>query len=212
MRFIDVSMRLHDGMLIYPGDVPFSRREDRRMKAGDALNLSSLTLGAHTGTHVDAPYHFLGAAGKTTDELPPDAFSGPAPVLPLEEVEAVGARELEPHDIREGDVVLLKTSNSRYHDAPFRADHVHLTEDGADHLLARRVKAVGIDYLSVEAFGHTEASVHRRLLGDGVGIIEGLHLADVTPGRYWLLCLPLRIVGGDGAPARALLVEGWPDV
>lgn len=210
MRFLDVSMRLEEGMLTYPGDVPFSRKESKSMEAGDPLNLSSLTLGAHTGTHVDAPYHFLGAAGETTDRLPPDAFCGPAPVLPLEGAEAIGPRELEPHDTRRGDVVLLKTRNSRALTPPFVEDYVHLTGDGARHLVASGVKAVGIDYLSVEAFGRPEAPVHHELLGAGVGIVEGLDLSRVDPGRYWLLCLPLRIVGGDGAPARAVLVEGWP--
>lgn len=211
MRFIDVSMRLRGGMLTYPGDPLFSRDEVKSMEAGDPLNLSALAMGAHTGTHVDAPYHFLGAEGATTDELPPDAFSGPALVLPLEGAKAVGAKELEPHGIRAGDVVLLKTSNSRHQDPPFREDYAHLTEEGARHLLERGAKAVGVDYLSVEGYGHPAAPVHRLLLEGGVGIIEGLDLSEVGPGRYWLLCLPLRIVGGDGAPARALLVEGWPE-
>ncbi len=210
MRFIDVSMALSSETLAYPGDTPFSREAIRLMEAGDKLNLSELKMGAHTGTHVDAPSHFI-RDGKSTDQLPPDAFSGPAVVLELTDVEGPIHREdLEPWEIRGGDVALLKTRNSRHLTPPFREDHVYLAENGANHLVRMEVKAVGIDYLSIEGHGVKGSPVHELLLGRGIGIIEGLDLSEAVSGRFWFLCLPLRVVGGDGAPARAVLVEDWP--
>ncbi len=210
LKFIDISMTLRSGMTTYAGDVAFSRREMKSIEAGDPLNLSELTMGAHTGTHVDAPYHFL-REGPGTHELPPDAFSGPARVLPLEHVsKAVEAKELSPFPLRRGEIALLKTSNSKRLGSPFRTDYVYLSEDGAKYISDLRLKAVGIDYLSIEGFHVKGFPVHRLLLESGVGIIEGLNLSSVGPGEYWLLCLPLSVEGGDGSPARAVLVEGWP--
>lgn len=179
------------------------------MARGEPLNLSELTLSAHAGTHVDAPYHFL-RDGRTVDGLPVDAYSGPAAVLDLRGVgEAVTARDLADGEVRRGDVVLLRTRNSdRLGEPTFFEDYVYLREDGARLLVDRGAKAVGIDSLSVEGFRVEGAPTHRTLLGAGVGIVEGLDLSHVGEGRYTFLCFPLRVVGGDGAPARAVLVEG----
>ncbi len=209
MRFIDVSMELAGGMPSYPGDTPFRRKELRSMSKGDDLVLSEIIMGSHSGTHVDAPSHFL-EGGESLDELPPDAFSGPAQVLDLTEARAaIGAEELASARISSGDIVLLKTRNSTSLQEPFRRDYVYLREDGARSLIDSGVKAVGIDYLSVEGFQAEGFPVHRLLLGAGVRIIEGLDLSVVEAGSYFLLCFPLKVKGGEGSPARAVLVVDW---
>lgn len=209
MRFIDVSMELGRGMPSYPGDTPFMRKELRSISMGDDLVLSEITMGSHSGTHVDAPSHFL-EEGETVDELPLDAFSGPAKVLDLTVASAaIGREDLASARISGGDIALLKTRNSMSLKEPFRRDYVYLTKEGASSLLEAGVKAVGIDYLSVEGFQAEGFPVHRLLLGAGVGIIEGLDLSRVEAGDYFLLCLPLKVRGGEGSPARAVLVEDW---
>ncbi|MFQ5837600.1 MAG: cyclase family protein [Thermoplasmata archaeon] len=212
MRFIDVSMALGPDTPIYPGDSPFSKLDVRRMEGGDRLNLSEIRMGAHTGTHVDAPRHFI-RGGKGIDDLPADAFSGPATVLDLSQVvDSITREDIAGSDIREGDVVLLRTRNSDRLGPVFHEDYVYLSEAGAQHFVGLGVKAVGIDYLSIEGFGVRGFPVHRLLLEEDIGIIEGLDLSRVEAGRYWLLCLPMKVGGGDGAPARAVLVEGWPEM
>lgn len=208
MRIIDVSMALGPKTHAYPGDAPFWRRETRSMAEGEALNLSALSLSSHAGTHIDAPYHFV-ADGAPVHELPVDVCSGPALVADLRGVEGgVETEDLEGVEVRPGDVVLLRTRNSdRLEEPAFFRDYVYLAESGARRLLEREVRAVGIDYLSIEGFHVEGYPVHRLLLGHGVGIIEGLNLAPADPGRYTLLCFPLKIVDGDGGPARAVLVE-----
>ncbi|MFQ6012450.1 MAG: cyclase family protein [Thermoplasmata archaeon] len=211
MRVIDVSLPLSESTPCYPGDTPFARHEQMNLGEGDPLTLSELTLSAHAGTHVDVPSHCLPDA-PSLDEIEVMAFSGPAKVLNLRQVEAaIEDRDLEKHAIEAGDIVLLKTRNSEQAETgAFWEDFIYLTEDGARHLARCKVKAVGIDYLSIEGFHVEGHPAHDVLLRKGIGIIEGLRLAAVPPGRHWLLCLPLRVVGGDGAPARAVLLEGPP--
>lgn len=211
LRFIDVSMTLGRRLPVYPGDLPFGRTEVRSIAGGDDLNLSEIRMGAHSGTHVDAPYHFL-SDGKAVDELSVDAFCGPARVLDMRHVEvAIGWEDIDALPPKPGEIALFRTRNSEHLEKSFRRDFVYLSEDGAARLLEARVKAVGIDYLSIEGYGVQGFPVHHRLLSRGVGIIEGLDLSQVEPGGYWLFCLPLKVQGGDGAPARAILVEGWPE-
>lgn len=208
MRLIDVSQALHEGMLGYPGDVPFTRSVQRRIADGDPLNLSALQMSAHTGTHIDAPYHFL-EEGSPVDRLPLNAFSGAAIVLDCTAFpEAVGPAAFPEGSPQPGEIVLLKTQNSTRRTPAFDEGYVYLEAAAAEVLVARRAKAVGIDALSIEGYRVSAFPTHHVLLSQGVGIIEGLDLSEVAPGRYGLLCLPLRVVGGDGAPARAILVEG----
>ncbi|MEE9236481.1 MAG: cyclase family protein [Thermoplasmata archaeon] len=212
MRVFDISLTLGLKTPHYPGDVPFSRQEVRSMDAGDELNLSELKMGAHSGTHVDAPYHFL-PQGRRIDELPADAFSGPATVLDLRHVaRSIDEEDLAPMDIPKGHIALLKTRNSEKLAASFIEDYVFLSEDGARRLTEAEVKAVGIDYLSIEGFHVEGFPVHRLLLEARIGIIEGLDLSRVEAGEYWLFCLPMKVEGGDGAPARAILVNDWSKV
>jgi arylformamidase len=206
-RVIDISVPNRPGMHVYPGD-PVPRIDAvRRIANGDVCNLSLLTMGSHTGTHVDAPFHFL-PDGARLGDVPMDRMVGEALVADLRGRAAVDARALDAvADLRSGDILLCRTDNSaRWASPEFRRDFTYVTEDAADALVARGVRALGMDYLSIEAFGSTDFPVHRRLLGAGVFVIEGLDLGAVEPGRYTLVCLPLKFPELDGAPARAILL------
>ena len=175
------------------------------IEGGAPANVTRIDIGAHTGTHVDAPVHFL-TAGAGAETIPLDRLLGPAVVVDATTVPevldaaALGALELPEHPER----VLFKTRNSQLWEQPaFTRDFVRLTGDAAELLVARGVRLVGIDYLSI---GDRDA--HRVLLRAGVVPLEGLDLRRVPPGPYTLVCLPLPVVGSDGAPARALLVRG----
>jgi arylformamidase len=206
MRIIDISVPNGPGQHVYPGD-PEPRIEPvRTIAGGDACNLSLLTLGSHTGTHVDAPYHFL-SNGPRLGEVPLDRMIGDALVADLRGRRAVDADALAAVPVAPGDILLCRTDNSARWAAPaFQPDFTYLTEDAAAWLVARGVRAIGMDYLSIERFGSTDFPVHRRLLGAGVFVIEGLDLRLVAPGRYTLVCLPLKFPDLDGAPARAVLL------
>jgi arylformamidase len=205
-RVIDISVPNDVGMHLYPGDPVLRIDPVRRLADGDACNLSLLTMGSHTGTHVDAPYHFL-ADGPRLGDVPLDRMIGEALVADLRGLRAVDAASLEGVGLREGDILLCRTDNSWRWNAPeFRTDFTYLTEAAAVLLVERGVRAVGMDYLSIEEFGSADFPVHRRLLGAGVFVIEGLDLRAVEPGRYTLVCLPLRFPALDGAPARAILL------
>ncbi len=206
MDRIDVSMPLFEGMPAFPGDPLFRSRPERRVDRGDPYNLSALALGSHAGTHVDPPSHF--AAGTPgVDRLDLDVLNGRCLVLTVpDDRSVVGPPEVAsvpPGTTR----VLLRTGNSRRWGArlEFFEDFVGLALGGAVALRERGVRLVGIDSLSVEWDPSGRFPVHRDLLGHGVLILEGLLLAEVSPGEYRLDCLPLRIRDGDGGPARAVL-------
>lgn len=202
---IDVSVRIREGMPVWPGDAAFERRLVSSMAAGDHNTLSELHLGAHTGTHVDAPAHFI-ADGATLDALPLDALVGECRVLAIDSRDEISAEELWRHDIRRGERILLKTRNSAlWAMEGFQERFVHLSNEAADYLAQVGPRCLGVDYLSVAGFHRNGTPVHRALLGAGIWLIEGLDLTSAEPGRWELLCLPLRIEGGEGAPARALL-------
>lgn len=199
---LDVSVTVRPEMPIYAGDPGVTMELAKAIDRGDPANVSRLDLGAHTGTHVDAPRHFI-PDGPGASELPLDPFIGPCVVadataatgpLDPEVIEALGL----PQDT---DRILLKTSNSRlWQRDTFVPDFVSLSADGARALLDRDVRLVGIDYLSIG-----DPGTHVALLGHGVSVIEGLDLRGVQPGNYFLVCLPLKIANSDGAPARTLL-------
>jgi len=203
----DVSVKVGAGMHVYPGDPPLEVTRVRAIAKGDPANLTHLSLGAHTGTHVDAPAHFIDGA-PTLERVPLDRMVGEATVLDLRGCAAIDAVVLDRHGIRAGDIVLFKTDNSALWERPgFQEDFTYLTRDAAEYLVERQVKTVGIDYLSIERFGSSTFEVHKILLGRGVLIIEGLDLRAISPGSYLLACLPLRLQGVDGAPARAVLMR-----
>ena len=206
MRVIDISVPNGPGQHVYPGDPEPRVDPVRRIAKGDVCNLSLLTLGSHTGTHVDAPYHFL-ADGPRLGQVPLDRMVGEALVADLRGRPAVDAAALAGVPLRAGDILLCRTDNSwRWDEPDFQRDFVYVTDDAAALLVERGVKALGIDYLSIEQFGSPDFPVHHRLLGAGVFVIEGLDLKAVEPGRYTLVCLPLKFPDLDGAPARAVLL------
>ena len=191
----------------WPGDKAFEIRRDEEISRGDPDNLSSFSTSAHAGTHMDAPLHFVEGA-TSIDRIPLDLPMGRARVIAIQDAKRVTGEELQRHDLREGERVLLKTRNSpgAWDQPEFTGDFVSIAPSAARLLVERKVKLVGVDYLSVGAYGGDEGvEVHRILLGGGVWIIEGLNLADVEPGNYDLICLPLKMEGAEGAPARALV-------
>ena len=205
-RYYDVTVPISARLPVWPGD-PKVRLERSRFADGDnVVHSLRLHLGNHTGTHVDAPRHML-EGGATLDQIPIERWLGPARVLAVEAPQ-VGAEELAGVDLEGIDKVLFKTANAgKLHEPEFDTDFVALTPSGARLLVERGVRLVGIDYLGIEAYSSEDFATHHILLGAGVLIIEGLDLARVPPGDYELLCLPLAIERGDGAPARVVLRE-----
>ncbi|TMF89677.1 MAG: cyclase family protein [Chloroflexi bacterium] len=207
MTVVDVTVPIRDAMTVYRGNPPVRIRPAMTLSK-DGVNLSELCLGSHTGTHVDAPSHFIrGGAG--ADRLALDRFIGPAWVADLRRVkDGITADDLRKARIPAGSRrVLLRTSNSRWwHPArAFRTDFVYLAPDGADWIVERGIDLVGIDYLSIEGYGIRGAPTHKRLLGAGIPILEGLDLFKVRSGRWQMAALPLRIVNGDAGLTRAVL-------
>ena len=205
MKLIDVSVPLDGNLPTYPGNVPFSLEPTKRIASGDSSNVSALHMSAHTGTHVDAPRHFFDNAGGT-DALPLEMLLGRTRVIEVTSRRGIGPDELSSVDLSEDVRVLIKTHNSRlWGSSEFQPGYVGVTEGGARHLIEHGIKVLGVDYLSVEEFKKPGAPAHHVLLGGGTIVIEGLNLRDVEPGVYEMYCLPLRIVGADGAPARVVL-------
>jgi arylformamidase len=205
MKLFDVTVPLDATVPTYPGNTPFTLEPIKRIARGDSSNLSTLHLSAHAGTHVDAPRHFFDDA-PGAEALPLDMLIGRTRVVEITARGGIAAETLAGLDLSEDVRVLFKTANSRmWGSAEFHKDYVGVTASGAEHLVSRGIKVVGVDYLSVEEFKKPGAPAHHALLGGGVIVIEGLNLRDVEPGIYDMLCLPLRIVGADGAPARVIL-------
>ena len=205
MKLIDVSVPLDATLPAYPHNTPFSLEPIKRLANGDSSNVSALHMSAHCGTHVDAPRHFFDS-GPGTEALPLDLLMGRVRVIQINSRTSIAAEDLADQDFSEDVRILIKTRNSLLWGTPeFRPDYIGVTESGARHLVAHGIKLVGVDYLSVEQFKTPGAPAHRVLLGAGAIVIEGLNLRDVEPGIYDLCCLPLRIVGADGAPARVVL-------
>jgi len=177
------------------------------MEQGAEANLTRFAAGVHVGTHIDAPLHFL-ADGAPVDAIPLEQLIGPAEVISLTHVNAITAEVLTQAAIpADAQRLLFKTRNaSLWREPAFRRDYVAITPDGAEWLVTHGVRVVGIDYLSVAPF-EDPVPTHRILLSAGVVLIEGLYLNEVPPGRYTLYCLPLRLQGAEGAPARAILVK-----
>jgi arylformamidase len=205
MKLIDVSVPLDAQLPTYPHNTRFTLEPLKRMARGDSSNVSTLHMSAHTGTHVDAPRHFFDD-GAGTEALPLDLLVGRARVIEIDSRTGVAAEDLRAIDLSDDIRVLIKTHNSRLWGSPeFHTDYVGVTESGAKHLVEHGIRVVGIDYLSVEQFKNPGAPAHHVLLGAGTIVIEGLDLRDVDPGLYEMFCLPLRVVGSDGAPARVVL-------
>jgi arylformamidase len=204
MKIYDISISLSPDLPYFPGDPPVRIEPVTRITLGDPANVTHLSLSTHSGTHVDVPRHY-NDHGISVDHLPLTLLIGTTYLADLRGVAEVGRKELERLPLAGMERLIIRTDNSHLWDRPgFCEDYTSLTNDGAEFLLSTGVRLVGIDYLSIERF-RSDGGVHRLLLGNGVVILEGLNLDGVEQGSYELICLPLKIRGGDGAPARAVL-------
>jgi arylformamidase len=207
MTYFDISVPLSSDLPVYSGDPQLRIELVQSMAKGAVADVRSLTMGTHTGTHVDAPAHFI-QGGRTVDELRFDDCIGPAQVLDLS---AENLGDIEPQQLAGAldprvPRVLLRTRNSElWRKKTFDSSFTALSEPAARYLVDQGIKLVGIDYLSIAPFG-APAAVHRDLLNAGIVILEGLNLSEVPAGNYTLICLPLKLRGAEGAPARAILV------
>jgi arylformamidase len=202
----DVSVPLRSGMPTYAGEPGPELLYLKQIARGDSANVTALSLGSHTGTHVDAPHHFLDGRS-TVEEMTPEALVGTAQVIEVTEPRHITAADLENAGIpTETRRILLKTPNSAFWDHDdFHTDFVGLTGEAARWLVDSAVVLIGIDYLSIEQFRSPTHQVHKTLLEAGVIIVEGLDLRHVPAGTYTMVCAPLKVVGADGAPARVFL-------
>jgi arylformamidase len=206
-RIYDISVPIRSGGLVYPGNPEIEVTLQQAVAKGAGANVSFIRFGSHTGTHADAARHFFDD-GQTVDRIPLDRLIGPALLLGFhDDLRAVTAADLQKHDLKGHTRVLLRTRNSALlSQKEFVRDYTYLAPDGAQYLVDNGVDLVGIDYLSIEQFHSGHHKTHRTLLERSVVIIEGLDLSIPAPGEYELICLPLRIEGCDGAPARAVLI------
>jgi arylformamidase len=204
--WIDVSVPLYSGMAHWPDNPPVLIERMLDMDRGDTCNVSTIAMGSHTGTHMDAPLHFL-RTGKGIDEMPLDATLGLARVIEIGDTESIKPGELRPHGILQGERVLFKTQNSTrcWKSDGFVEDFVYISQEAARYLAELHVRTVGMDYLSVGGYVKDGVETHQALLGAGIWVIEGLDLSQVQPGTYDLICLPIKLAKGDGAPARAIV-------
>jgi len=206
-RIYDISVPIRSGGLVYPGNPEIDIALQQAVAKGAGANVSTIRFGSHTGTHADAARHFFDD-GQTVDKIPLERLIGPALLLRFaDDIRSVGAAELRAHDIKGQTRILLRTRNSAFlSQREFVKDYTYLAPDGAQYLVDQGVELVGIDYLSIEQFHSGHHLTHRTLLERSVVIVEGLDLSVPPPGEYQFICLPLRIEGCDGAPARAVLI------
>jgi arylformamidase len=206
---LDISVSLQNVMPVWPDSCGMRLFRTSMMESGDQCNISRLDCDVHIGTHIDAPYHFI-IAGSTIDKIPLEMLVGPAIVVHFPEVQVITVASLEnlilPEKVSR---ILFKTRNSDLWEkgiTEFRNDYVALTSDAASWLADKGFCLVGIDYLSIQRYGD-DSTTHRILLEKGIIILEGLNLSNIEPGTYELICMPLKLVGADGAPARAALMD-----
>ena len=204
--WIDVSVPLRSGMVHWPDNPPVSIERMLDIERGDVANVSKLSLGAHSGTHMDAPLHFF-RTGNGLDAMPLTATIGRARVIEIRDRQSIKPEELSPYQIQRGERVLFKTRNSTrcWHTDDFVEDFVYISQEAARYLVVQQVQTIGVDYVSVGGFFTDGVETHHALLEAGIWIIEGLNLSKVEPGIHELICLPLKIEESDGAPARAIL-------
>lgn len=208
MKIYDVTVGIGGKTPIYAGDPPAMVDAAKRLSAGDSANVTELAFGAHTGTHVDAPNHFIEGTRRVA-ELDLKKLIGHCRVVRVDD----SVQTIEPEhfgDIEGIERVIFKTKNSKFwNESEFHSDFAHISPAAAEALVANGVKLVGIDYLSIERFRSGDHAVHKTLLSKEIVILEGLDLREIEPGDYELVCLPLKYEGGegDGAPARTVLIQ-----
>lgn len=208
-EWVEVSATLDPATTpIYEGDAPMKFTFLKDMRKGEALTLSMFSMGAHTGTHIDAPMHFI-RDGAPIDRVPLARLIGPARVIDIpDSVQAIDAAELARHEWRGAQRVLFRTRSSvrDWMTSPiFHRDFAYIAPDAAQLLADSGVLLVGVDYISAEQFGAPAPATHRILLGKGIPMVEGLSLGDIQAGEYDLIVLPIKVAGHEGAPARAVL-------
>lgn len=204
--WIDVTAPLHAGTPHWPDQPDVKLERMVSMDDGAVCNVSMLHMSVHTGTHMDAPLHFV-ANGIGMDQMPLEATIGPCRVVEIKDKESIKVKHLKPLKLRQGERLLIKTINSKrcWNDSKFYEDFVYISQDAAAYMVEHGIMTVGVDYLSVGGFFKDGIETHHHLLRACVWIIEGLNLSKVKPGKYDLLCLPLKTLNCDGAPARVLL-------
>lgn len=206
-RIYDISVPIRSGGLVYPGNPEIDISLQQAVAKGAGANVSAIRFGSHTGTHADASRHFFDD-GQTVDRIPLERLIGRAVLIKFpESLRSIGADDLRAHDFKDQKRVLIGTRNSALlSQKQFVPDYTYLAPDGAQYLVDQGVELVGVDYLSIEQFHSGHHRTHRTLLEHSVVIIEGLDLSAPPAGEYEFICLPLRIEGCDGAPARAVLI------
>lgn len=212
MEIYDITVRLREGMATYAGEEPGPVLDFHSlMSEGKSANVSALSLGSHTGTHVDSPHHFLDN-GVTVEQIPVEYMVGPCYVMAYEGDGHISAADLEAAGIPGGmSRLLVKTKNGRFlDDDAFHPEFIGLDDDAGPWLVGRGIVLIGIDYMSIERFHSPTHAVHKALLEAGAVILEGLDLRRVAPGEYFLVCAPLPVAGADGAPARVFLLGDAP--
>ncbi len=210
MKIFDISLTIHPDMVTWPGDPPVALERVSKMEDGANANVSRLTAGVHTGTHVDAPVHFVPGRGGV-DSIPLEALVGPCQVVELpDSVNVINAAVVQTCGLAPAvKRILFKTRNSAYWkqpDLPFQTEFVAVDESGAIELAARGIQLVGIDYLSIAPYKNSRPA-HQALLKASIVILEGCNLSEVPAGYYRLICLPLKLKDSDGAPARVILLD-----
>lgn len=204
-QIIDISLPLHPGTIVYPGNPQIEIEEIKSQSSGSAI--SKITFGSHTGTHIDAQKHVV-EGGKPLDNIGLETFIGPCRVIDctLDE-SSVKVETLQKNNIQKGDRILLKTKNSSRGFETFYDDYVFVSPEAAKYLAEKEVALVAIDYLSIKQRGSKDNTPHTHLLEKNIPIVEGIDLSKVEPGEYFLVILPLKFVNIDGAPARAVLLK-----
>ncbi len=204
--WIDLSPALHTGFPHWPGDKKPKFYKTATIAAGDGYNATAIDSLAHVGSHMDAPLHFIDG-GASIDKAPLDVMIGDAKVIEIKNSEIIESAELRKHEINPGDRVLFKTKNSDsdWIGEKFREKFVYLSTEVCEYLVERRVKLVGIDYLSVSGFKINDEEAHSALLGAGIWLLEGLYAPGLQTGEYEMICLPMNIKDADGAPCRVLV-------
>lgn len=204
--WIDVSVLITPELPVWAGDPPVTLHPAMRIQKGAVCNVTHIHCSVHVGTHMDGLCHFIdGAPGLET--MPIDATIGPCRVIEIKDKESIKPSSLQRLRLRKGERVLFKTINSKrcWQQQHFVKDFVYIAKEAAQYLVDRGVRTVGIDYLSIGGFYQDGVETHQIMLGAGIWVIEGLNLSAIKPGRYDLICLPVKIAGSDGAPARAVL-------